>query len=66
MNGHQPTLSVTEWRLIEQVLQAERDELPAEIHHTDSRDYREQLQKRLQMIDQILARITTVMEETPV
>lgn len=66
MNGHQPFLTASEWRLIEHLLQAERDQLPAEIHHTDSRDYRAQLQKRVEMINQILARISNLAEEAVV
>lgn len=54
----QPTLSDAEWSLVIELLQRERSQLPIEIHHTTTRSFREQLRKRLEMVETLLARLT--------
>jgi hypothetical protein len=53
----QPTLTDAEWKLVIELLQRERRELPAEIHHTDATDVRERLHYRVAAIDNLLARL---------
>jgi len=53
----QPILSEREWTLVLQLLQTERDELPAEIHHTDSREYAGELEDREKIIDGLVQRL---------
>ena len=45
MMNEQPKLSEAEWALVIDLLQQERDQLPAEIHHTRSAAFREELQR---------------------
>lgn len=51
------TLSDQEWELVLELLRRERGEIPAEIRHTDSREYRHALQAREAMMDNLIARI---------
>jgi hypothetical protein len=53
----QPTLSDREWGVVLQLLQTEREQLPSEIHHTDSHTLAEQLEERERLIDSIMQRI---------
>ena len=48
------TLNDEEWRLVVELLENERNELPAEIHHTDTTEYRAQLSQRLETVSQLL------------
>ena len=50
----QLTLVKDEWNLIIELLERERKELHAEIHQTDSRDYRANLSQRLDLVDRLL------------
>ena len=43
-----------EWQLIIDLLEKEQKELPAEIHHTDTTEYKERLLKRQQIVDKLL------------
>jgi hypothetical protein len=52
--GKAPSLNDEEWQVIVELLESEQKELPAEIHHTDSTDYKAKLSKRLQMVNQLL------------
>ena len=54
---HQPTLSDAEWSLVIELLQRERSSLPIEIHHTTTRGFREQLRKRLEIVEALLTRL---------
>jgi hypothetical protein len=49
------TLNDNEWQLLVDLLQSERNQLPTEIHHTDSPEYKDGLSKRLQLVDKLLA-----------
>ncbi len=53
----QPSLTDAEWALVIGLLERERSELPAEIHHTSSNEYREELHRRVEAIDRLLARL---------
>ena len=50
----QPTLAKEEWDLVIELIERERRELHAEIHQTDSRDYRAKLSQRLDLVDRLL------------
>ena len=50
-------LSEAEWALGIELLHEERDELPAEIHHTRTADYRECLRRRLETVNGLLERL---------
>jgi len=50
----QLTLVKDEWELVLELLERERKELHAEIHQTDSRDYRAKLLQRLDLVDRLL------------
>jgi hypothetical protein len=52
----QPRLSDAEWAMIIELLNRERGELPAEIHHCRNTRVREDLRQRLQ-------RVRTLLEE---
>ena len=56
MSG-QPSLTPDEWALVTELLERERYELPAEIHHTRTSHLRDELKLRLAMIDQLLRRL---------
>lgn len=43
-----------DWQLIIDLLEKEQKELPAEIHHTDTAEYKERLLKRQQIVDKLL------------
>lgn len=58
----QCNLSHDEWALLLELLEQERDELPAEIHHTRLQVVREQLRQRLQLVDQLLERLRPMVE----
>ena len=49
-----------ERQLLVQLLDKERRELPSEIHHTDNRNVREQLKRRLQSVEHLLDRLQGV------
>lgn len=59
-NPSQPVLEEAEWALVAELLEEERRELPVEIRHTDSRAYREQLHRRLEMVEVLLQRLRHV------
>lgn len=50
-------LSEAEWEVITELLEEQSRDLPREIRHTCSRTYREQLQRRLKIIDALLERL---------
>lgn len=53
----QPRLSQDEWRLVCELLERERRDLPAEIHHTRTTGVREELRRRLELIEGLLQRL---------
>jgi hypothetical protein len=55
-----PILSDAEWALIVELLQEERDELPLEIHHSQTSDYRDRLRERQEMVSSLLDRLHPV------
>lgn len=52
-----PVFSREELDLIVELLERERAELPAEIHRTRTCEVRDQLRRRLEMINQLLERL---------
>ncbi len=50
-------LSRQEWEIILELLRAEREELPVEIHHTDNREVLAHLKHRLEMVDALIAKV---------
>jgi hypothetical protein len=50
-------LTDAEWALIIELLQRERSELPPEIHHTRTMDVREDLHRRLELVENLLAKL---------
>ena len=53
----EPRLSDEEWDLIVELLECERNELPVEIHHTNSASVRTDLQHRADLVQGMLARL---------
>jgi hypothetical protein len=58
MIHEQPKLSEAEWALLIDLLHQERDQLPAEIHHTRSAAFRDELQHRRRMVETLLERLS--------
>jgi hypothetical protein len=54
----QPTLSKEECDLVIELVEREQKELHAEIHQTDSRDYRAKISQRLDQVDRLLKVLT--------
>jgi hypothetical protein len=50
----QLTLAKDEWDLVIELVEREQKELHAEIHQTDSRDYRTRISQRLDLVDRLL------------
>jgi hypothetical protein len=61
----QPSLTQTEWRLLLHLLEAERANLPVEIHHTGVRAVRDHLKERLQVVDGLLPKLKQVTGTSP-
>ncbi len=57
----QPRLSAAEWELIVELLERERAELPVEIHHTRSSEYRDELHRRAKMVQDLLDQLRVPM-----
>jgi len=55
----QPVLTEEEWDLVIELLERKRSELLIEIRHTRTRDFRDQLRKRLDLVEQLLQRLTS-------
>ena len=55
--NQQPNLSEEEWALVVELLERERGELPAEIRHTRVASVRENLQRRRDMVQDLLGRL---------
>ena len=53
----QPTLTDAEWTLIIELLERELRELPAEIHHTRTPVFRDELYHRRDMLQRLLERL---------
>ena len=47
-------LAKEEWDLVVELVEREQKELHAEIHQTDSRDYRTRISHRLDLVDRLL------------
>jgi hypothetical protein len=54
----QPTLAKEECDLVIELVEREQKELHAEIHQTDSRDYRAKISQRLDLVDRLLKVLT--------
>ncbi len=50
----QLTLAKEEWDLVIELVEREQKELHAELHQTDSRDYRAKISQRLDLVDRLL------------
>jgi hypothetical protein len=55
----QPRLSESEWDLIVELLEQERNELPVEIHHCRNSDVRTELHERAEVVQNLLDRLRT-------
>jgi len=53
----QPELSDAEWALIVELVKRERSELPPEIHHTRTSAVREDLRRRLELVESLLKKL---------
>jgi hypothetical protein len=53
----QPVLTPAEWELIAELLNFERRDLPAEIHHTMTGSVRDELRDRRNLVDQLRKKI---------
>jgi len=53
----QPILSEAEWALVVELLQLELRELPVEIRHAANSAMREEMHRRLEMIQGLLSRL---------
>jgi hypothetical protein len=53
----QPKLSEAEWDLVVELLERERTELPVEIRHTRSSNFRDELHRREDMVGDLLKRL---------
>jgi hypothetical protein len=53
----QPSLTQPEWELVMELLERERYELPAEIHHTRTSQMRDELKQRLDLVNGLLRRL---------
>lgn len=56
----QPVLVPEEWEIIIELLESERGSLPAEIHHADRAEIREELRQRLALLDGLIAKIREI------
>jgi|YNPBryunderm2012_1023409.scaffolds.fasta_scaffold02558_3 hypothetical protein len=52
-----PAFSREELELVVELLERERAELPAEIHRTRTSEVRDQLRRRLEMVNRLLERL---------
>ena len=59
----QPVLTEEEWDLVIELLERKRSELLIEIRHTRTRDFRDQLRKRLDLVEQLLQRLGRAAQE---
>lgn len=60
-NVLRPDLTEAEWKVIAELLRQELSNLPAEIHHTDSRDYRDHLYERREAVSHALQKVEAVL-----
>jgi hypothetical protein len=51
------SLSEEEFRILAELLESERAKLLVEIRHTDHRDFREMLRRRLQVVEALAERV---------
>jgi len=58
-----PDLTREEWALVAELLRNELTELPAEIHHTDSRNYRDTLHVRRETLVHALTKVEIILAE---
>lgn len=58
-----PDLDADEVNLLVELLERALRELPAEIHHTRTTAYREQLRRRMDAADRLLARLKPLQQE---
>lgn len=54
---HTVTLEDKEQILLIELLDAQLNSLPHEIHHTDDHDYRQMLQERLHTLEELLKKV---------
>ena len=55
--NEQPKLSAAEWALVIELLEREHHDLPGELHHTRLASYREELQRREELVKNLLERL---------
>lgn len=59
----QPVLGDSEWALVIELLERERKELPAQIHHSRTGTFTGDLRARLTMVEQLLERLSHLQAE---
>ena len=59
----QPLLSPAEWKVVLELLERERKDLPAEIRRSDHTRFREELRERERLIDGLLERLRPAVAE---
>lgn len=57
MVATQPILSERDWDLILNLLEAERQQLPTEVHHTHNREMAHELADRRILVEDLLGRL---------
>ncbi|MCC6862868.1 MAG: hypothetical protein IT158_30115 [Bryobacterales bacterium] len=60
--GLQNELSEAERQLLIELLERERADLPAEIHHTRTPEVKDRLHRRRELVDNLLARLGATVE----
>lgn len=58
-----PILGEEEWSLLARLLESRQRDLLAEIHHTDRRAFREELQRQLSLVQTLLDKIPAHQEK---
>ena len=64
MENKQFEFTLAEWKIVLQLLERERAELPVEIHHCDVSAAKEQLRSRLHEIDHLLEKTRGMVDAT--
>ncbi|MDR3615806.1 MAG: hypothetical protein P4L53_19765 [Candidatus Obscuribacterales bacterium] len=54
------SITVSEWKLLLQLLERERAELPPEIHHSELQDTKLHLRDRLRLVDELMPKLQII------
>ena len=61
-SARHPVLERNEWDLVVQLLERECRDLPLEIHHTATKEFRQLLRERLKQVEALLERLRPLAE----